>query len=89
MTQLTCVLVAVEQSFVVDFVCKNDQAMLARQFDNGEQHVVTVECAGWVIRVDDHDALGRGRDLACNILYIGRPLGLLVAYVVHGRAAGK
>ena len=53
------------------------------------QHLVVVDGARRVVRVDDHDRLGAVGDLALDVGEVRHPVGLLVAAVVHGRAAGQ
>ena len=52
---------------VIDLVCKNDQVVFFRQGDNLLQIFFTVNCTGWIIRVDNHDTLGGRGDFTFNI----------------------
>lgn len=80
---------AVHDQPVVDLVGKQDQVMLPSQFHDALQHRPGIDCAGGVVGVDDHNALGLGGDFAAHILQIGVPVLLLVAEIAHRRAPGQ
>ncbi|MCY1522500.1 hypothetical protein D9M68_573580 [compost metagenome] len=61
--------------------------MLAGDLDEALEQVVGIERAGRVVRVDDHDALGARRDLGADVGQVRHPAVVLVAQVVHRRAA--
>ncbi len=81
--------VAVVQRLVVDLVGQDDQLVLAGHLDDLPEHALGIQRAGRVVRVDDDDRLGVARHLALDVLDVGHPVGLLVAQVVHRRAAGQ
>ena len=63
--------------------------MLAGDLDDALQHLARVQGARGVVGVDDDDGLGARGDLGLDVLEVRVPLRLLVADVVHGRAAGE
>ena len=79
--------VAVVQRLVVDLVGEHDQPVPPRDVDDLLQQLGRVQRAGRVVGVDDHDAARGRRDLATQVGQVGQPVGLLVAQVVHRRAA--
>ena len=83
------VLKAVHDQAVVDLIREDHELMLAGDLDDLLQDLARVEGAGWVVGVDDDDGLGAWGDLLPDVIEVGVPLGLLVAEVVHGRAAGE
>ena len=76
---------AVVQNFVVDLIGKNDQAMGSGNVNDAPENVIAVQSAGGVVGVDDHNALGLGRDFGTNVSQIGGPALRLLAHIVHGR----
>ena len=83
------VLKPVHDQTVVDLIGEDDELMLARDIDDLLQHLARVERAGRIVRIDDDDGLGPVGDLGAHVVHIRIPFGLLVAYVVHGGAAGQ
>ena len=55
--------------------------------DDFEQQLVGIKRPGRIVRVDDHDGPGVGRDLGADVVEVGQPTVLLVAQVVPRRAA--
>ena len=80
---------AVVQDLVVDLVGEQDQVVLARDLGELLQHFTRIDCTGRVVRVDHDHRPGVGSDLAADIVDIRVPVGLLVAQVVYGFAAGQ
>ena len=81
------VLEAVHAQAVVDLVREDHQLVPAGDLHDLLEHLARVDGARGVVGVDDHERLGVARDLSLHVGEVGRPLGLLVAQVVHGRAA--
>ncbi|MND59908.1 hypothetical protein D3C80_511260 [compost metagenome] len=79
----------VVEDLVVDLVGEEHQVVLARQFHHAFQHFPGIHGAGGVVRVDDHHGLGVRGDLGLDVFQVRPPVGLLVAQVVHGLAAGE
>ena len=75
------------QDFVVNLIGKNDQLVLARQFDNLLQQFHRIQSAGGIVGIDDDDGTGVRVDLATDIVNVRIPIGLLITYVVNGFAA--
>ena len=80
---------AVHHQAVVDLVREDHELMLAGDVDDLLQDLTRIERAGGVVGVDDDDGLGLAADLGADVIHVGEPVGLLVADVVHGLAAGK
>ena len=79
----------VVQDLVVDLVREQDQVVPAGQLDDLLQRRSPVHGPGRVVRVDDDDRLGPGRDLRRQVGQVGLPVVGLVAQVVHGVAAAQ
>ncbi|MNQ61612.1 hypothetical protein D3C85_759330 [compost metagenome] len=79
----------VVEDLVVDLVGEEHQVVLTRQFHHAFQHFLGIHGAGGVVRVDDHHGLGVRGDLGLDVFQVRPPVGLLVAQVVHGLAAGE
>ena len=82
-------LITVHAQAVVDLVGKDHQLMPARDLDDTLEYLARIDRARGVVGVDDDECLGRARDLGLHILQVGIPIGLLIAQIVHGMAAGK
>jgi hypothetical protein len=80
---------AVVEDLVVDLVGVDDQAVTPRDVREAAQHLLVVDRARGVVRVDDDERLGAVGDLALDVREVRHPVRLLVAAVVHGRAAGE
>ena len=76
----------VVEDLVVDLVGKDDQVVLAGDFQDLLQQVVRIQRAGGVVGVDDDDGARALGDLGADVVQIGQPACPLVAHVVHGRA---
>ena len=63
--------------------------MAPRDVDNLLQHLLRIERAGRVVRVNNDDRLGLVGDLLLHICNVRIPLRLLIADVMHGRSAGQ
>ena len=83
------VLVAVHAQAVVDLVGKNHELVPARDLNNALEHLARIDGTRGVVGIDDDEGFGRARDLGLHILQVGIPIGLLIAQIVHGMAAGK
>jgi len=75
------------QHLVVHLVGVDRQVMLAGDVDDFAQQVIGIQRTGRVVRVDQHDRLGMGVDLAADIVEIWQPALGLIAQVVLGRPA--
>ena len=80
-------LVAVHAQAVVDLVREDHELVAPRDLHDLLENLARVHRARGVVGVDDDDGLGVARDLGLHVGEVGRPLGLLVAEVVHRRAA--
>ena len=74
---------------IVDFVGENHELVLTRQVDNLLQHFLWIQRTGRIVRIDEHYGHGTIGDLLTHIVDIRVPVGLLVAQVMHGGAAGE
>ena len=83
------VLGPVVENLVVDLVGEDHQPVFARQFDDLLEHFPRVHRARRIVRVDDHHGLGVGRDLLAQVVYVGEPVGPLIAQVVHRCTAAE
>ena len=79
----------VEEDAVVDLVGEQQQRVLAGDLDDPLEHLARVHRARRVVRVDDDDRLRARRHLGADVLEVGLPAVLLVAEVVHRRAAAE
>ena len=80
---------AVHAEAVVDLVREDHELVLAGDADDSLEDLARVHGTGRVVRVDDDDGLGPRRDLGADVIEVGSPVRLLVADVVHDRAAGE
>ena len=83
------VLESIHHQTVVDLVGEDHQLVFAGQIDDLLQHLLRVEGAGRVVRVDQDDRHRAVGDLAAHVIDVRVPFGFLVAHVVHGGAAGQ
>ena len=82
-------LLAVHAEAVVDLVREDHELVAARDLHDALEHLARVDRTGGVVGVDDDDRLGALRHLGLHVGQVGVPVGLLVAEVVDGRAAGE
>src|SRR5690606_29936482 len=68
---------------------EDHEVVFLRQLHDLFEHVLRVHGAGRIVRVDDDDGAGAAGDLAADVGEVGEPVGLFVAAVVHGLAAGQ
>ena len=80
---------AVEEDAVVDLVREHEERVLAGDVGDALENLARVDGAGRVVRVDHDDRLGARCHLRPDVLEVGLPPVLLVASVVHGRAAAQ
>ena len=83
------VLLAVHAEAIVDLVREDHELVAARDLHDALEHLARVDRTGGVVGVDDDDRLGALRHLGLHVGQVGVPVGLLVAEVVDGRAAGE
>jgi len=79
----------VEDDLLVDLVAEHHEPVAAGDVDQLADHLLGVDRAGGVVRIDDHQPAGAVGDLRLDVRQIGLPVLLLVAAVVHGPAAGQ
>jgi hypothetical protein len=77
------------EDLLVDFIREHHQVVLPGQFEHSLKHLLRIYRAGGVVRIDNHDALGIGRDLPFQILQIRQPSFFLHTQIVDGMAAGQ
>ncbi len=75
------------QDLVVNLISEDDQIIFPRNGDDLFQQFFAVDCASWVIRVNDHDTTGAWSDFATNIIQVWEPVGFFIAAVVNGVTA--
>ena len=80
---------AVHHQTVVDFIRQDHQMMLTRDFRNRQQHLLAVNRAGRVVRVDDQNRLGAVGDFAFDVLDIRIPFVRRVAAIENRLAAAQ
>ena len=74
---------------IVDLIGKDDQLMFSGHVHNLLQDLSGVEGSGGVVGVDDYDGFGFVRDFPFDVLHIRIPVGLFIADIVDGFAAGQ
>ena len=80
---------AVHNQAIVDLIGEDDELMLPGDLDDLFQHLLRIQCAGRIVRVDDHDGLGLIGDLGLHIVDIRIPFGFLITDIMHGGASGQ
>lgn len=60
----------VVEDLVVDFVGKNDQIVTPGDFDNVTQQIIRIQCAGWIVGVDDNDSSRSAADFGLYLFRI-------------------
>ena len=78
---------AVHDEAVVDFVAEDHQVVTTSQFDDLFEHLARIQRACGVVRVDDDECFGSRRDFRLHVGKVGEPVRLLVANIMHRRAA--
>lgn len=77
------------EDLVVDLVGKDDESVLAGDFNQIKEKIGAVDRSRGVIGVDDHDSLGPRGNLLLDVLKIRVPVRRLIAHVVDSPAACK
>ena len=83
------VLSVVVEDLVVDLVGEDEQRVASGNVDELLEHLARVDGSRGVVGIDDDDRLGAVGDLRLDVGDVGVPVVVLVAAIVHGRAAGE
>ena len=81
--------VAIVEHFVVNFIGKNNQAVVPSNLYDALQYRRWVQCARWVIWVDHHDAAGVSGDFGLYVFKVGHPTAGFIAQVMARGTAGQ
>ena len=82
-------LASVHDQSVINFIGKDDQMVLTRDFHDFLQNFLRIKRAGRIVGIDDDDRFRAARDLFSDVGKVGIPVCLLVAEIVDSFAAGK
>ena len=82
-------LAAVHDQSVINFIGKDDQMVLTRDFHDSLQNFLRIKRAGRIVGIDDDDRFRVARDLFSNVGKIRIPVCLLIAEIMDGFAACK
>ena len=81
--------VAIVEHFVVNFIGKNDQAVVPSNLYDALQYRRRVQCASRVIWVNDDDAAGVSSDFGLYVFKVWHPAAGLIAQVMPRGTAGQ